>query len=231
MSLKLTITSGLHQGQRFEVAGHDTFLVGRTSDAHCQLTDDKYCSSRHFLLEANPPRYRVINLSFGNGTLLNGQRVDVADVADADEITAGRSTFKLECGPIPLDDCEPAILPASLDLEDPAALEIVIPGYRIEAGLGPGGAGLVYRASRESDGLPLALKVIDPGPKAARKSIDRFLTAAKSFTFLQNPNIVSVHEVGEASGVLYVAMELVEGHSLAERVAERGPGMSGPPCG
>ena len=76
--------------------GHDTFLVGRTKDAHFQLTyDDPYFSRRHFLIEVNPPRCRLIDLNSRNGILLNGAGVQTAEVADGDEIAAGHTVFKV----------------------------------------------------------------------------------------------------------------------------------------
>ncbi len=96
VKLKLTVISGPHQGQEFVFDGHDTFLVGRTKDAHFRLSyDDPYFSRRHFLVEVNPPRCRVIDLNSRNGILLNGARVQTAEVADGDEIAAGHTVFKV----------------------------------------------------------------------------------------------------------------------------------------
>ena len=96
MKIKLTIIAGPHQGREFVFDGHDTFLVGRTKDAHFQLSyDDPYFSRRHFLVEVNPPRCRLIDLNSRNGTLLNGARIQTAEVADGDEIAAGHTVFKV----------------------------------------------------------------------------------------------------------------------------------------
>ena len=56
MKIGLTIISGPHKGREFDFDGRDTFLVGRTSNAHLQLSySDPYFSRRHFLIEVNPP--------------------------------------------------------------------------------------------------------------------------------------------------------------------------------
>src|SRR5271167_4521173 len=71
VKLKMTIIAGPHRGREFVFDGRDTFLVGRTKDAHLQLSyDDPYFSRRHFLVEVNPPRCRVIDLNSRNGILL-----------------------------------------------------------------------------------------------------------------------------------------------------------------
>ena len=50
---------------------------------------------RHFLVEVNAPRCRLIDLNSHNGVLLNGARVQTAEVADGDEIAAGHTVFKV----------------------------------------------------------------------------------------------------------------------------------------
>src|SRR5205809_6558238 len=96
MNVTLTVTAGPHAGREFAFDRHDTFLVGRSKDAHFQLSyDDPYFSRRHFLVEVNPPRCRLIDLNSRNGTLLNGARVRMAEVADGDEIGAGHTVFKV----------------------------------------------------------------------------------------------------------------------------------------
>lgn len=83
------------QGKEFEFDGLDTFLVGRTADAHLRLSfDDPYFSRRHFVVEVNPPRCRLLDLNSRNGTLKNGVRVHTAEVHDGDEIGAGHTVFK-----------------------------------------------------------------------------------------------------------------------------------------
>jgi pSer/pThr/pTyr-binding forkhead associated (FHA) protein len=68
MRVTLSITAGPHTGREFAFDRHDTFLVGRSKDAHFQLTyDDPYFSRRHFLVEVNPPRVRVFDLNSHNG--------------------------------------------------------------------------------------------------------------------------------------------------------------------
>src|SRR5262245_57403395 len=79
MQVTLTVTAGPHAGKHFTFDGHDSFLVGRSKDAHFQLSyDDPYFSRRHFLIEVNPPRCRLLDLGSRNGTHVNGLRVQTA---------------------------------------------------------------------------------------------------------------------------------------------------------
>ncbi len=227
MKLKLTIIAGPHQGREFVFDGHDTFLVGRTKDAHYQLAeDDPSFSRRHFLVEVNPPRCRVIDLNSRNGTLLNGVRIQMAEVADGDEIGAGHAVFKV-C--VMAEPEEKATLDLTLHTtgglptSDYRPLPSDIPGYRFHCELGRGGMGVVYRATRERDGLAVAVKTILPAAGTSRKQIERFLRECQILAQLDHPNIVSFREFGEAGNLIFLVMDLVEGTDLGARLKKKGP--------
>src|SRR5262245_56240621 len=96
MKVILSVTAGPHQGKEFTFDGHDTFLVGRVSDAHLRLSyDDPYFSRRHFVLEVNPPRCRLMDLKSRNGTRVNGEEVAVAEIKHGDVIKAGHTVFEV----------------------------------------------------------------------------------------------------------------------------------------
>src|SRR3954452_21433722 len=100
MNVTLTVTAGPHAGREFAFDRHDTFLVGRSKDAHFQLTyDDPYFSRRHFLVEVNPARVRVLDLKSRNGISVNGQVVPSADLTDGDELKAGHTVFRVTVPP------------------------------------------------------------------------------------------------------------------------------------
>src|SRR5262249_3763127 len=95
-----------------------------------------------------------------------------------------------------------------------------IPGYAVEAVLGRGGMGVVYRARHLALKRPVALKMLATGhPHAAERA--RFRAEAEAVARLQHPNIVQIHEVGEADGLPFFALEYVAGGSLVERLAGR----------
>src|SRR5918995_4848795 len=87
MKVILSVTAGPFQGRTFTFEGHDTFLVGRVNDAHLQLCyDDPYFSRRHFVLEVNPPRCRLMDLESRNGTYVNGEEVSAVEIKHRDVI-------------------------------------------------------------------------------------------------------------------------------------------------
>ena len=94
--MRLAVVAGPHTGRTFDFDGHDTFLVGRSSDCHFQLSyDDPYFSRRHFLVEVNAPRCRIIELNSRNGILLNGVSRKAAEIFHGDQITVGQTIFQV----------------------------------------------------------------------------------------------------------------------------------------
>lgn len=95
----------------------------------------------------------------------------------------------------------------------------VIPGYEVLDELGRGGMGTVYLARDLSLNRLVALKLISAGGAADPRERARFRAEAEAVAQLQHPNIVQVHEVGEADGRPYLALELVAGGTLAQALA------------
>jgi len=86
--------------------------------------------------------------------------------------------------------------------------------FRIDATLGSGGMGTIYRAYDESMKRPVALKVLHSSLEISQRAQSRFVREAWIAGQLDHPNIVKVYYRGEENNVSYLAMELAEGGSL-----------------
>ena len=91
--------------------------------------------------------------------------------------------------------------------------------FRIEARLGAGGMGLVYRAVDERLGRPVALKLLATHLTRDERALRRFHREARAISALNHPNICVLYEAGELDGRPYLVLELLEGETLAERLA------------
>jgi serine/threonine protein kinase len=237
MKVSLTVTAGPHEGQAFEFREHDTFIVGRSKNAHFRLPHkDKTFSRFHFMVEMNPPQCRLMDMASTNGTKLNGEKVTTTDLKDGDTIRAGQTVFAVSIEPEKPDleppphehhdhsyptRHEPESAPTA-DFPDHDALP-KIPGYRIERELGKGGMGAVYLAQDESNGEMIALKTIIPAVAGSPGIVARFLREASILRQLDHPNIIRFRSIGQAEGRLYFAMDYAPGLDAAQLVKKSGP--------
>ena len=94
--------------------------------------------------------------------------------------------------------------------------------YEIAAPLGAGGMGEVYRARDSRLGRDVAIKALPADFAQDPERLSRFEREARLLASLSHPNIAGIHGLEEVSGHRYLVLELVEGETLAERLA-RGP--------
>lgn len=98
--------------------------------------------------------------------------------------------------------------------------------YRIEAPLGRGGMGVVYRGFHENLGRQVAIKALAPELTQQPEFKERFFAEAKTQARLQHPNIVGVYDLLEDGGEYFIVMEFVAGEGLDDRLkAATGSGM------
>src|SRR5215471_6371524 len=83
--------------------------------------------------------------------------------------------------------------------------------------------GEVYRARDAKLGRDIAIKVLPASVAADEGRRQRFEQEARSASALNHPNILTIYDIGEADGALYIAMELIEGRTLRELVASEEP--------
>ena len=92
--------------------------------------------------------------------------------------------------------------------------------YEILGPLGAGGMGEVYRARDTRLNRDVAVKVLSEHLSADPSALQRFEREAQAVAALSHPNILAIHDFGEAQGVLYAVSELLEGETLRARLAE-----------
>lgn len=110
------------------------------------------------------------------------------------------------------------------EIPDPLLGTILLEQFRIDAQIGTGGMGTVYRAHQTTVGRNVAIKVLRQELARDEQAVLRFEREARLAIALDHPNLVRVFLSGRlADGRLYIVMELLEGRSLAEELEERGP--------
>jgi eukaryotic-like serine/threonine-protein kinase len=107
---------------------------------------------------------------------------------------------------------------ATIRPEQPAISDLSVPGYILEAELGRGGMGVVYRARQIRLNRLVALKMVLAGEYAQTKELLRFMAEAETVARLHHPDIVQVHEIGQHAGRPFVVLEYIDGGTLADRL-------------
>jgi len=93
-----------------------------------------------------------------------------------------------------------------------------IPGYEVMERLGEGGMGIVHKARQLGLNRFVALKMIRGGSQARADHFARFAIEAEAVAKLRHPNILLIYDIGEVGDLPYVALELLEGGSLADHM-------------
>lgn len=110
--------------------------------------------------------------------------------------------------------------------DDPSSIvDTVLDGqYQVEAMLGKGGMGAVYRARHILLGDRVAIKVLPPEVRTNAEWLRRFRREGQAARRFRHPNAVTVYDLRTAGdGTIYMVMEYVEGHTLSQEIKTRGP--------
>ena len=206
-----------------------------------QGVDDAHCA----IGSVKGGGWAIKDLGSRYGTMVNGKKITSKRIAAGDTILIGSrriavvdpeqpAALEEEQAPTPTTTPEPAPAPAPASApqqpapqQSSARAQVGVPkrvgGYRVDRLLGRGGMGTVLLAEQESLHRPVALKLLPPRLAADAVFVAQFQKEARAAAALNHPNVVVVHDVGEADGFHFLSMEYMEKGSLEDRIKREGP--------
>lgn len=113
------------------------------------------------------------------------------------------------------------VLPVDEGAQKPDSSLRVLGDFELRREIGRGGMGTVYEAWQRSLQRTVAVKILGQHVSASPKAVTRFQREAQAAAQLHHPNIVPIFSLGEADGVYYYAMELIDGPGLNAVIADR----------
>jgi serine/threonine protein kinase len=237
MSFQLIIINGPEMGRTFPLSAGSPLIIGRGQTSHTKLVDP-HTSRNHCVVRLEAGRVLVTDSGSVGGTFLNGQRIATQQLRTGDVIRVGETDLRFESPaeeatlpPPPVVDDSPAPTPAKDIVFAQKARGHAVPkhlqelhdlvgkslgSYQILKVVGTGTIGVVFQAKDGKDQKTVALKVLKFDFARDDKARQRFIRGIKTACPLNHPNLVALHNAGITDGRCWIALEYIEGESLAQ---------------
>ena len=233
MTRRLTVIAGPAAGTVYELADGQILVIGRGADSDTTI-DDNRMSRVHCRVIVDGDSTSVADAGSSSGIFVGGEKVDEHILQPGDILMAGRTQFRYDLGDganLPsaeatisdLDVAPPEATPASP--ASPSLVDLVgsmVHDYRVEEIIARGNTGMVYKATDTKKDQVCALKVMPPTFASDDDQKARFIRAMKTMMPIKHEHIVEIYNAGKEGVFCWVAMEYVDGSSLAEVIQQIG---------
>jgi serine/threonine protein kinase len=221
MTAQIIVTAGPDKGRVFPLLVGEPLQVGRSQSTTTKLSDPTV-SRVHCEIDWDGEHATVHNIS-SSGTLLNGVAISESDLTPRDVLRIGSTEMRLMAGS---EDATTVTGPAEKRAGSAEPLVTLVgrtlSNYAIQAMIAKGASGVIFRARDTTDDELVALKVLQPEFASSDDDMQRFIRAMKTVLPLRHPNLVSLLKAGKTGSYCWVAMDLVEGESMAQVIRRIG---------
>jgi serine/threonine protein kinase len=236
MAKRLLVIDGADQGRFYPLHGDGVVTIGN-SHRHADIClHDLYVRRVHCHLDVQGDRVVARSNETGAPMTVNGQAATEQELRPGDVLRVGNTHLRLEEGDaVPAEEAATAqgtevkqYTPAPpLPAERLAELtDHVVAHYEVGPVLGHGYGGVVFRARDRKAGHVVALKVLFPQFPQNAGEMQQFASAMRTVLPLRHTNLVTLYNAGRTGTYCWLALEYIEGESLAQAL-ERMSGMPG----
>ena len=229
---RLRVISGPDKGLSFQLpqAGSETLGKSRQHNEIC--LHDPAVARVHCQVEMEEGRVVLSDFDSETGTFVNGSRITQQELKHGDVVKIGDTELQFQSigGPAPAAAARPPKTPdpsASPTPPMPVAPQTTPPGdlstlsgtalahYELGPFLGSGYYGALYRAHDRKEDRTVALKVLSADFPKGEQELQQFVQSIKAAVQVRHPNLVTIFGAGRTAANYWIAMEYVEGESLA----------------
>ncbi len=231
MNWQLTVQKGPDTGQTFVIEGNGSLSVGRADDCDISLNDPRV-SRMQFTLQCSEQNLRFLDGGSTYGTQVNSETIQECALQEGDLINAGDTQILVDAIKTP------GFTPATAEHSTIVRAKKVVGAksrlghlsgtqlqrYHIGQPIAEGETGQIFGAFDVEKDRPIALKILWPEIAQREDDVQRFVRAIKTMMPIQHPNLVRLYGAGVSDGYCWVAMEMIEGESLADVIKRLGVG-------
>ena len=197
-------------------------LVGRGDKSDLKLGDPSV-SRIHFQIQWKDDKISIEDQGSSSGTFVDGKQVDQADLQFGNVIQAGDTRMRVQQDGSP----EKTVAPSARapQVEAKPLFQLVgseLGPYRLNAIIGKGKSGMVFKAHDAEKDRVAAVKVLTPQFTANDDQRQRFVRAMKTMLPIKDARIVNLYNAGKNGPYCWAAMEYIEGENLAQLIERTG---------
>jgi serine/threonine protein kinase len=219
----LRVESGPDEGRIFNILDRTSLVIGRSQKTDTQLKDLSV-SRVHCEVRVLDGKVSLVDQEGSTGTFLNGKKITEEVLKSGDTIRIGDTEIKVHLAGITDAAAVTAAQKTPRTLKEAAAglTGQYIDQYEVGPVVAKGSTGTIYKAKDIRDGKTVALKILHPDFADDEEDVQRFIRAMHTAADLKHPNLVALLGAGKLGGLCWIAMEFVEGESLAKVMAKTG---------
>ena len=220
MSYQLVVVEGQDAGRTFSIEDGNQITIGRGEKSDTRL-DDATVSRVHCEIGRHGDIVTIKDLGSSSGTIVNGSKIDQAELTPGSLIQIGDSLLRLT---LPRVDGETTMAPGANQMGRPLEKLVgtTINSYRIDEIIGRGVSGMVFKAFDTEKERTAALKILTPTFSRSEEQRNRFVRAMKTMLPIKDPHIVRLNNAGISGPYCWAAMEFIEGENLAQLIERIG---------
>ena len=223
MKVRLNVVSGPAKGRFFDIDDGQALIIGRGDQSDTQINDPSV-SRVHCEVRIQADQIFLMDKGSSSGTLVDGQSVEEASLRKGSLVRIGDTEIRVVD---PDEEAVTQVVPGAAEAPAsshslPQLVGSELGPYVLEAIIGSGNSGMVFRGLDREKERVAAIKVLSPAYTSDDEQRQRFVRAMKTMLPVRSDRIIRLYNAGKTGAFCWAAMEFIEGENLAEEIERIG---------